>query len=316
MTSSLNRFKREVAEVKVQGASAVAVATLEALGHFFISTGAPRNQAAWAQLVQTAQELAAVRPTEPMARNLASWFVAELAARAKAAGDGKFHWQAEVGKLQQELHYRVKEIEAHIARLGSALVRSKQTIFTHCHSSLAEGILVRARQAGKSFMVYHTETRPLFQGRITERHLRRARITSVMVADSAAAWLISNHSGDDVQVDWVLLGADSIGKDGSVMNKIGSFAIALSAYDSGIPLYVAATLLKFDSRSESHIELRPRDELWPGAPKGTQIINYAFDRIPAQYITAYVTEVGLVKPKDFAKAARQQYPWLGNKINR
>ena len=306
----INRFVQAVTAVEIQGAAAVAEATLNALVHFLVKAGAPSSPASWRRFEKLAGELSNLRPTEPMARNLSAWLVFELKKRYRQAGGGPIRWSEQVHRLGEESRYFLKEISAQVSEAGSKLVRSKQTIFTHCHSSLAEGILLRAKQQRKKFKVYHTETRPLFQGRLTSRRLKAAHIQATMVADSAAAWLISNHSGDDVSIDWVLLGADSIGTDGSVVNKIGSFAIALSAYDSGIPLYVAATLLKLDAKGESQIEVRPRDELWPGAPKGTSIVNYAFDRVPAEYITAYVTEVGLVKPKDVIKAARKQYSWL------
>lgn len=310
--TKLNHFIQAVKDVNIQGATDVASSTAEALIQLIFSSPAPVTRSDWQQLENAAHELSRLRPTEPMARNLARWIISELRAHSGKSVRNQDNWYGLSDKLTQEYKYLLKETEANLSAVGSKLVRSGQTIFTHCHSSLAEGVLVRARSQKKKFKVYHTETRPLFQGRITSRHLKIAGIPAVMVADGVAAWLVSDHSGDDVKIDWVLLGADSISPDGSVINKIGSFAIALSAHDSGIPVYIASTLLKIDAHNESRIELRSEKELWPQAPSGTKIVNYAFDRIPSKYITGIISEFGVVKPKQALLVAQRNYPWIFN----
>ncbi len=288
----------------------MAEATVNVLIELISSGPAPKSTADWRNLEKTAERLSSLRPTEPMARNLANWIIYELKKRSGGSAKNNENFEATANKLLQESKYLLKEIEANLTEAGEGLVRAKQTIFTHCHSSLAENILIRAQKNKKKFKVYHTETRPLYQGRITSRRLQTAGINSVMVADGVAAWLVSGHSGDDVDVSWVLLGADSISLDGSVINKIGSFAIALSAYDSRIPVYIASTLLKVDAHNKTKIELRAEKELWPEAPAGTRIVNYAFDRIPARYITGIITEFGIIKAKDVSKVTKQHYPWI------
>lgn len=302
----IRRFLEAISDIKIQGATAVAEATIDALVEYLGTVKMPKNPADWKNLVSLASTLAGVRPTEPLARNLSRWLIYELRKKNKYLGKTD-NWYAVVNKLGQELKYVLKEAEAKLSAAGSKLVKNNQIIFTHCHSSLAESILIRAHQQKKKFKVYHTETRPLYQGRITSKHLNRFGIKSVMVADNAAAWLVSNHSGDDIKVSWVLLGADSIAVDGSVMNKVGSFGIALSAYDSGIPLYVASSLLKIDAWGESKIEIRPGGEIWSGAPQGTAIVNYAFDNIPAKYISGIICEFGVIKPAKVFSLVRRNY---------
>ncbi len=311
MPRPASRFVHEVRTLRYQGASAVAKATLQALAGY-AAMSVPATQPAWRKLAALGEQLAAVRPTEPMARNLVRWFVCELKQRGHPTVSGKA-WSQLVREVESEISYRVRGAEAAVVQVGVKLVRPGQVIFTHCHSSVAEGILTAAYGAGKRFTVYHTETRPLFQGHVTHQNLRQALVPTVMVADSAAAFLVSKHSGDDVQVDWVLLGADSLGRDGSSMNKIGSFGIALAAYDSKIPVYVAASLLKLDWFGESRLELRDGSELWPGAPKGTRLLNYAFDRVPARYIRGFITEVGIVRPAQVARQALRHCPWLNHR---
>ncbi len=303
----MRRFAQEVADLGIQGATAIGRATLDAIVQAAGSVEI-RRTGAWKELERQAELLSQIRPTEPLARNLARWFVFNLKLARRRLPD--VDWLDLCDQAAQDIRYRLEKAEAGVVTYGQKLVRANQTIFTHCHSSLAEGILVAARRKRRRFSVYHTETRPRFQGRITAESLKRHGIPATMVVDSAAPWLISNHSGDDVKVDWVLLGADSIGRDGSILNKIGSFGIALSAHDSKLPVYVAATVLKTDWGGESRIERRRVDEVWAGAPKGVRLVNYAFDRVPPEYLTGFITEFGLVKPRQVGQLARRHYPWL------
>ena len=101
-----------------------------------------------------------------------------------------------------------------------------------------------------------------------------------MVADSSAAFLISHYSGRKLMMDKIILGADALLPDGTVINKIGSFGIGMVAYEERVPLYVATTLLKFHPKTWIKIEKRPSQEIWPEAPQKLKIINFAFDLIP------------------------------------
>lgn len=310
--STLKQIRARIAGVRIQGATDVARATLAAVSRYARQLPAPRRANDWRRLSRAAAALAAVRPTEPLARNLVRWYLAEL---QRYAGNRSrpAAWHDYTKGLERALSEYLNEADGTIAKNGQRLVRSGQIIFTHCHSSLVEHILVEAHKRGRKFHVYHTETRPRFQGRITERKLQRAHIRSTMVSDSAAAWLVSKRSGDDVDVTWVLLGADSIARDGSIMNKVGSFGIVLAARDSRIPVYVASTLLKVDWWKESKIELRSAPELWPHAPRGTNLVNYTFDRVPAAYITGIICEFGIIKPRQVSRLVRRHYAWLTTK---
>jgi ribose 1,5-bisphosphate isomerase len=307
--TSLRHFFELISDVKIQGAMAIAQATLAALADYLVQAGAPYKQGAWHKYLSAAEKLSKIRPSEPMARNLARWYLASLRKSWTSSTQRReSNWFGQVQNTLSEFNYLIKEIENRVAGFGSRLVKQRQNIFTHCHSQLVENILILAKKQRRRFTVYHTETRPLFQGRLTAQHLRAAGIKSVMVVDGAAAWAVSNHSGDDIHIDWVLLGSDSLGKDGSALNKIGSFGIALAAYDSKIPVYVASSLLKLDVAGESKLELRPQQEIWFKAPAGIKLINYAFDRVPAKYIAGLITEFGIIDPVAAFKLARQKYP--------
>jgi ribose 1,5-bisphosphate isomerase len=191
---------------------------------------------------------------------------------------------------------------------GKKIIKEEDDILTHCHSWLVEQILIKSKEDGKKIKVYNTETRPLFQGRITSQELLKAGISTTMVADSSAGFLLSHFSGKELMMDKVILGADAILSDGSIINKIGSFGIGVVAKEEGIPLYIASTLLKFHDKSWIKIEKRDPQELWPQAPVGLKIINFAFDRIPAEYITGgIICEEGIIKPNQAKMLAKKNY---------
>src|SRR3990170_5260625 len=88
-------------------------------------------------------------------------------------------------------------------------------IFTHCHSTNVVNALIHAKKKGKKFEVYNTETRPLFQGRLTLKELKKAGIKVTMFIDSAAGIAIEKeNSKDKIYANKVFLGADAITSDG------------------------------------------------------------------------------------------------------
>ena len=211
------------------------------------------------------------------------------------------HQSREFGRI-------AKVAKENLAQSGAKIVKDKKIIFTHCHSSSVEKVLVEARKEGGRFQVINTETRPLFQGRITARHLLKAGIPVTMVIDSAGALMLS--STYPTKIDMMIIGADAVLEDGSVMNKIGSYGLSLVAKKNHIPVYVVASLLKYYPYPKIEIEKRPAKEIWPQAPRKLKIINLAFDRVPAHYIQSFITEVGVIKPQEFSSQALKTYLWL------
>jgi methylthioribose-1-phosphate isomerase len=153
------------------------------------------------------------------------------------------------------------------------------------------------------------------------KNLMKNAIDVTMMTDSAAPFVISRNDPDKINIDLIIIGADVIGLDGSVLNKIGSYSLALAAKNSRIPFYSATSLLKvrkdIDSYREIDIEKRDPTELWPAAAKamagklqslkGIKAINYAFDTVPPEYITGLITEFGILKPKEVKKKAIKKY---------
>lgn len=182
-------------------------------------------------------------------------------------------------------------------------------ILTHCNTgSLAAtawgtalGIVRELHERGEVELVYADETRPLLQGaRLTSWELMHDGIPHVVQVDGAAASTLLRGL-----VDVAIIGADRIARNGDTANKIGSVGVALGCSAAGVPFVVAAPSSTVDLATPSgdaiEIELRDGSEVTtfhssPVAPEGARGFNPAFDVTPAQYISAIVTEQGVVEP--------------------
>ena len=274
----LARIIQEIKLLKIQGATNIGKSALEAL----LSLSEE-------EIPQAIEELIGVRPTEPLLQNCLSLV-------------------REKGKsvIKPTLE-RIEDTRQEIIKNGLPLIKEGTSVLTHCHSSTVVELLKRARQKGINFKVYLTETRPAFQGRITAKELTSAHIPSIMITDSEAAFLVSRE--DKRNVDFVLFGADAITPEGGAVNKVGSYGIALSARQADIPLYIAATLLKFSLRPIV-IEERGEEEIWEKKPRNLIILNPSFDLIPPELITSYICEFGQVRPEKVKTVVKKNYPWI------
>ena len=129
-----------------------------------------------------------------------------------------------------------------------------------------------------------------------------------MVADSSAGSIVDNTLWNTVDIKEIFLWADCIKPDWTVINKIWSFSIALSAWNSWVPLYVVGSLLKIDVVDKVWIETRNWKELRPEAPEWLNIVNFAFDRIAHKCITWIVTEFGVIRPENLMREVEKHYP--------
>jgi len=183
------------------------------------------------------------------------------------------------------------------------------TVLTHCNAGAlacvewgtALGIVRALDEAAAVSHVYATETRPLLQGaRLTVWELARMGVPHTLVTDSAAASVLARGLASVV-----IVGADRVAANGDVINKVGTYPLALAAARAGVPMVVAAPESTLDSATPSgadvDIELRGSEELtsWCGrlvAPAGTATLNLAFDVTPSDLVTAIVTERRVILP--------------------
>lgn len=204
-----------------------------------------------------------------------------------------------------------------IGELGSELIRSGDTILTHCNAgSLATcdygtalGVVRAAHNAGKQVQVFADETRPYLQGsRLTAYELMEDGIPVTVICDNMAGYFMYTR-----QINCCIVGADRIASNGDTANKIGTYSIAVLAKENNIPFYIAAPVSTIDFQiccgRQIPIEERGRREVTHIhehriVPDGVNVRNPAFDVTPNRYITAIITDMGILYPP-FSESIRK-----------
>lgn len=203
------------------------------------------------------------------------------------------------------------EINKRMARHGAELIADGDTIIHHCNTGAlatvdwgtALGVIRTAHEQGKNIHVLVDETRPRLQGaRLTAWELERYGISYDIISDNMAGYFL--HSG---QVQKVVFGADRVAANGDVVNKIGTYMLALAAYDNDVPAYSVVPTSTIDLSLASG-DLIPIEERDPSevlaltllgqqvAPDKASARNIAFDITPHRLVTGIVTENGVVYP--------------------
>ncbi len=203
-----------------------------------------------------------------------------------------------------------------IGRYGAELLPIRANVLTHCNAGAlatgghgtALGVIRSAVEMGKQVNVYVDETRPLLQGaRLTTFELLEDDIECRLICDSMAATVMKQGL-----VNCVVVGADRVAANGDVANKIGTFGLSVLAREHNIPFYVAAPLSTFDyslqNGEDIPIEERDPEEVKKFAgtlvtSEEVKVFNPAFDVTPHQYISAIITERGVIKLPDAEKLA-------------
>ena len=248
---------------------------------------------------QASQLLIDARETEPLLRNAMKYAKFKLNewGDANSVADS---FKEYLGWIEREEEIRPK--------IWAEIIHDGDDVFTHCHSKSVVDILVKARNDWKKIHVYNTETRPLYQWRKTSLDLLQAWVPDTMIVDSSAWFFVDNTLWNTVDIKEIFLWSDCIKPDWTVINKIWSFSIWLSAWNSWVPLYVVWSLLKIDTMDKVWIETRSGKELWPDAPDWLDIMNFAFDRIPHKCITGIITEFGVIRPENLMREVKKHYP--------
>ncbi len=292
-----------ITELKIRGAPAIGIVGAYgiALGALEIETSSRKEFLG--RLRGISHTLAATRPT---ARNL----FRAIDRMEQVAAVGEDIKQTKKALIDQAVKIHSEEAEAtkKLSQLGAELIHDGFTILTHCNAGAlattgygtALGVIKWAKEQGKNIKVLATETRPLLQGaRITTWELKRANIPFTLITDSMAGYFVSRG-----EVSCVIVGADRIAANGDTANKIGTYSLAVLAKENGIPFYVAAPTTTIDlslaSGDEIPIEQRSPEEVThiqgvSIAPEGINVANPAFDITPHRYITAIITERGIIK---------------------
>jgi len=292
-----------IVELKIRGAPAIGIAGAYAVALAGLKIEAGSREGFLERLRGVISTIAATRPT---ARNL----FRALERMQKVALSVKDVKQIQKVLVDEAVRIHSEEAEAttKLSQLGAGLINDGSTILTHCNAgSLATagygtalGVIRKAGEQGKKIKVLATETRPLLQGaRITTWELMKADILVTLITDSMAGYFMSRG-----EVSCVIVGADRIAANGDTANKIGTYTLAVLARENGIPFYVAAPTTTIDitlaSGEEIPIEQRSRQEVThlqgvSIAPEDIEAANPAFDVTPHRYITAIITENGIMR---------------------
>lgn len=197
-----------------------------------------------------------------------------------------------------------------IGELGLTLLKNGMTVLTHCNagsyatvergSALAPFYL--AKETGMDIKVFADETRPLLQGaRLTAHELQAADIDVTLICDDMAAYCMQQG-----MIDAVIVSSDRIAANGDLVNKIGTYNVAIAAKYHNIPFYMASTFASVDfsieKGSDIPIEERDSKEITEGfgkqtAPDNIKTYNPAFDVTPHELITAMIFEKGIIYPE-------------------
>lgn len=297
-----------IRDMKIRGAPLLGVASAYALALTAYHSKANTKKELLKEIEESARLLKETRPT---AVNL-FWAVDRITRKTREfSGTAQTIAQAvveEANKMADEDAEANRKMGEH----GSVLLNDRDVILTHCNAgSLATvdygtalSVIRIAREQGKEVSVIATETRPKLQGaRLTAYELQRDGIPVTLITDGMVGYVMQKRL-----VNKIIVGADRIVRD-AVINKIGTFGVAVLGYEHEIPFYVAAPTSTFDldhSASEVSIEQRSPEEVTHFgtqriAPNGVKVLNPAFDITPMRYVTAIICETGVFTPKDLER---------------
>jgi methylthioribose-1-phosphate isomerase len=291
----------------VRGAPAIGVSAAMGMAIGIDRSAATTLPELTAEVAVIAKTLAETRPT---AVNL-FWGIDEirnlynnLAATNTPIPDIKAAVVAKARRMYDEDIAACKQMGAH----GASLLPQQGTVLTHCNAGAlatcgygtALGVIRAAIEAGHQIDVFADETRPFLQGaRLTAWELMKDNIPTTVLCDNMAAHLMSKG-----RIQAVIVGADRIAANGDTANKIGTYGVSILAKEHRIPFYVAAPWSTIDPATTHGdlipIEQRSAKEVTHSngkqmTPDNVAIENPAFDVTPARYITAIITERGVLK---------------------
>ncbi len=288
----------------IRGAPAIGVAAAMGVALGAHSIIADTHESFFRQLDNVCDVLGRTRPT---AVNL-FWGLTRMKGVAEGLrGESLDTIRAALKREAIRIEQEDQTICRNIGKWGATLIPEGATVLTHCNAGglatagygTALGVIRAAHEAGKKIQVFADETRPWLQGaRLTAWELMKAGIPTTLISDNMAGFFMSRG-----EITCCVVGADRIAANGDTANKIGTYSVAVLAKENNIPFYVAAPVSTLDltlaDGSQIPIEERPSHEVThikgiAIGPEGVRVRNPSFDVTPARYITAIITENGIV----------------------
>lgn len=301
-------------KLKVRGAPAIGVAAGYGLYVCVREICAADYRDFYRQFMEIKNYIASSRPT---AVNL-FWALDRMESRVRSFENHDLNsWVETQGEIKNALLDEAERIRIEdenacraMGEYGLALLKPGMGILTHCNAGTIATAkygtclapLYIGQEKGYNFKVFADETRPLLQGaRLTAWELNQAGIDTTLICDNMASIVMKNG-----WIDAVVVGCDRMAANGDGANKIGTSGVAILAHEYGIPFYMFVPTSTIDLNTKTgddiHIELRKGEEIYKlwyekdMAPEGVKTYNPAFDVTPAKYITAVITEKGILYP--------------------
>ncbi len=298
-----------ITDMVVRGAPAIGAAAAFGLALAGYESASSSSSGLLADLGAASATLKAARPT---AVNLA-WAVDRVMAVASTVGGerGADELRQLILDEAQKLADEDVEINKRMAEHGAKLINDGDTIIHHCNTGAlatvdwgtALGVIRTAHEQGKKIHVFVDETRPRLQGaRLTAWELEQYGIPYEIISDNTAGYFLKAG-----KVQKCFVGSDRTAANGDVANKIGTYMLALAAFDNGVPFYPVVPTSTIDL-SLAHGDLIPIEERNPQevlglefegqrvAPQNAKARNIAFDVTPNRLVTGIVTENGVAYP--------------------
>jgi len=297
-----------IKSLEIQGATNIAINAIHFLSDFAKRLKSDNLEMCFENLHKAVDILIDTRPTEPAMKNGLNFIISKLE-KEKESCYAEFISDV-IEKYKNQYYDMLQTAKKRIAIIGARRipdVDKKFYVMTHCHSSLVTAILLEAKSQNKNFKVINTETQPRLQGRKTANKLVDAGIEVTHVVDSAMRWAVRHF-----EVNVIIIGADSITSEGTIINKIGSRLLALVAHEEHVPFYVASPLLKYNPETNlgilETIEMREPKEVWDNPPKGIEVLNPAFETVSRRYIDGLITEAGIFASSHVPNYFEKWYP--------
>ncbi|TVY10466.1 S-methyl-5-thioribose-1-phosphate isomerase [Paenibacillus cremeus] len=299
-----------IKQLAVRGAPAIGISAAYGV-YLGVRALSGSREALLAEVLRQCDYLATSRPT---AVNL-FWALDRMRALAEALLGGASTGDVTVEAAKQALLDEARAIQAEdeetcrlIGEHALGLFEDGMGVLTHCNAGglatarygTATAPMYLAKEKGMNLKVFADETRPVLQGaRLTAFELQQAGVDVTLICDNMAGAVMAKG-----WVQAVIVGTDRVAANGDVANKIGTYSVAVLAKAHGIPFYVACPMSTIDlttpTGGDIPIEERHEDEITQGfgkrtAPVGVKVFNPAFDVTPNEYVTAIITEKGVIR---------------------
>lgn len=281
---------RAIKDMEIRGAGRIARAGAEAIGELARSHDWKNIEAMRIDILKARTKIISSRPTAVSLLN-----GVQSALKGFSGCVSVEEAKALIIKNSADFVKASDEAVLTIGKIGARRIKDGSAVMTHCNSSAALECIKEAHRSGKKIKVYATESRPWRQGILTANELAKEGIDVTLIIDSAVRSVMK-------KADIVMVGADTITSNGTVINKIGTSQLALAADEARVPFVVCSETYKMSPQTlfgdMVTIEERDAGEIIRKGevPASVKVFNPVFDSTPAKYIDGIVTEIGIISP--------------------